>query len=250
MLTLRVNKKNCIAARWKCHCFIIDRFYLFYLFFDGVCDFNFQISDKIQFYQKTNDSAIQMSRNVTNRLIGNYGHYRIGFGQMVDRLNIQNCTLQWNQRAASICLPICREYSIRNSSFDSTPSSTASSSMVPKINALLNETKKLAPASKVVIDSGKSLFRRQWDAFFNWYDEVSHTNEVRNAHRQVEEIQEKLNQAQNLRREVSKELNNIRYELQMCFADQVNCQKGDPRYLELVRREIEVNFIERKKNST
>lgn len=112
----------------------------------------------------------------------------------------------------------------------------------------MNETKKFGPASRTAIDSGKSLFRRQWDAFFNWYDEVSHTNEVREAHRQVEELQEKLNQAQNLRRDVSKELNNIRYDLQTCFADQANCQKGDPRYLELVRREIEVRF-EMKKNT-
>lgn len=184
-----------------------------------------------------------MSRNITNRLIGNYGHFRIGFEY---RINIQNslnpnCTAKWNQRAPCLTSAICREYSIRNSTWNSTPSS-ASTSMSPKINDLLYETKKLEPASRVVLDSGKSLFRRQWDAFFNWYDEVSHTNEVRDAHRQVEELQEKLNQAQNLRRDVSKELNDIRYELQMCYADQANCQKGDPRYLELVRREIEVSY--------
>lgn len=186
-----------------------------------------------------------MSRNVSNRLIGNHGYIRIGFGQMIHRYNLQNslnsnCSFQWNHRVSCVSSSLSREYSIRNSSgFDSSPP-PSSSSLLPKINALLNETKKLAPASKTVIDSGKSLFRRRWDAFFNWYDEVSHTNEVRDAHRQVEELQEKLNEAQNLRRDVSKELNNIRYDLQMCFADQVNCQKGDPRYLELVRREIEV----------
>lgn len=199
-----------------------------------------------------------MSRNVSNRLIGNYGHIRIVFGQMIGhRYNIQNslnsnCILQWNRRASYPCisLSICREYSIRNSSMDSPTSSTSSTPILPKINDLLNETKKLAPASKLVLDSGKSLFRRQWDVFFNWYDEVSHTNEVREAHRQVDDLQDKLSQAQNLRRDVCKELNDIRYELQVCFADQANCQKGDPRYLELVRREIEVSFIfEKKKNN-
>lgn len=192
-----------------------------------------------------------MSRNVSNRLIGNYGHIRYVFGHMLQRSNLQNSLssnyiLQWNQRASCISSAICREYSIRNSSLDSSSSTapaSSSSSLLPKINDLLNETKKLAPASRTVIDSGKSLFRRQWDAFFNWYDEISHTNEVREAHRQVEELQEKLNEAQNLRRDVSKELNVIRYDLQMCFADQANCQKGDPRYLELVRREIEVGFL-------
>lgn len=174
-----------------------------------------------------------MSRNLSNRLIGNYGHIRLVYGQMYggQRYNSLNSNYILQNR----------EYSIRNSSLDS--SSSAASPMLPKINALLNETKKLAPASKIVIDSGRSLFRRQWDAFFNWYDEVSHTNEVRDAHRQVEELQEKLNEAQNLRRDVSKELNGIRYELQMCYADQANCQKGDPRYLELVRREIEVTTV-------
>lgn len=183
---------------------------------------------------------------MTNHLIGNYGHSRIGLGQMVNRLNIPYSLnsidiRQWNH-------PI-RDYCIRKSSLDSPPSTpvsspSSSSSMLPKINDLLHETKKLAPASKTMIDSGKSLLRRQWDAFFNWYDEVSHTNEVRDAHRQVDELQDKLNRAQNLRRDVSKELNGIRYELQMCFADQANCHKGDPRYLELVRREIEVSALE------
>lgn len=197
-----------------------------------------------------------MSRNATARLVGNYGYVRFGFGHMVYRLSVQNSlntnyVVQSNHRVFGIPSTVCREYSIRNSTMDTSPSTTTSP-MLPKINALLNETKKLAPASKNVMDSGKSLLRRQWDAFFTWYDEVSHTNEVRDAHKQVEESQDKLNQAQNLRRDVSKELNNIRYELQMCFADQANCQKGDPRYLELVRREIEVkangiNGIKREK---
>lgn len=109
----------------------------------------------------------------------------------------------------------------------------------PKISALVSEANKLSAGTTITVH-GKSLLRRQWDAFWNWYDEISHTNEVRQAHKQVEQIQEKLNEAQQLRRDISKELSDTRYELQMCFADQVNCQKGDPRYLELIRREIEV----------
>lgn len=114
-------------------------------------------------------------------------------------------------------------------------------STVPKIRELVRQTKQLSMKTTEHIGiKGKSLIAQQWNAFWNWYDEFSHTNEVRMAHKQIEELQEKLNEAQQLRRDVSKELHDIRYELQMCFADQINCQKGDPRYLELIRREIEV----------
>lgn len=135
-----------------------------------------------------------------------------------------------------------RMHSTRQSVSD-TSNAPSATSILPKINALINDSRKVAPASRNIIDNGKSLFRRQWEAFFNWYDEISHTNEVRDAHKQVEDLQDKMSQAQQMRRDVSKELNDIRYELQMCFADQANCQKNDPRYLELIRREIQVGAI-------
>lgn len=117
---------------------------------------------------------------------------------------------------------------------------------LPDVNQLLStishisHTNTLQPAIRIV-KSGKSIFDRKWNSFWVWYDEVSHTNEVRDAHKHVEELQEKLNQVQQLRREVSKELNDIRYKLQLCYADLANCQKGEPRYLELIRKEYEVN---------
>lgn len=187
-----------------------------------------------------------MLRHITSQLKWNYGMIRTVKGAQYDGFVTvfeSNCGLRWEQRSWNT-INYCN-YSTQKSSPDATsiPSaSTASASMLPKINALISESNKLAPASRNIINSGKSLFRRQWEAFFNWYDEFSHTNEVRNAHKQVEDLQDKLNQAQQLRRDVSKELNDIRYELQMCFADQAKCQKSDPRYLELIRREIEVRI--------
>lgn len=188
-----------------------------------------------------------MSRSVTNRLIWSYGIGRMVNYRQVHRLHnthISNVHSNqfWCQNVAISV--INRSYSIQQSSSDTpTPVSPATTSnILPKINALLSETKVAAKKlkSNKIINNGRSLFRRQWDAFFNWYDEISHTNEVREAHKQVEDLQEKLSEAQHLRRDVSKELNDIRYDLQTCFADQANCPKNDARYLELIRREIEV----------
>lgn len=182
-----------------------------------------------------------MLRNIANRSKWNYGavgavvnyrKYRLGNANI---FALNHCLLS-EQR--SWILNDRRNYSTRQPPVET---STASSTILPKINALISDSNKLAPVSRNIINNSKSLFRRQWEAFFNWYDEISHTNEVREAHKQVEDLQDKLNQAQELRRDVSKQLNDIRYELQTCFADQANCPKGDPRYLELIRREIEVS---------
>lgn len=182
-----------------------------------------------------------MLRNIANRSKWNYGavgavvNYRkYGLGNA--KFFALNHCLLLDQR--SWILNNRRNYSTRQPPVET---STASSTILPKINALISDSNKLAPVSRNIINNSKSLFRRQWEAFFNWYDEISHTNEVREAHKQVEDLQDKLNQAQELRRDVSKQLNDIRYELQTCFADQANCPKGDPRYLELIRREIEVS---------
>lgn len=179
-----------------------------------------------------------MSRNIANQLIWNYGFGRMASCRRINGLagaRVFNSNYNMSRGQSTSVSIIYRKFSTRESD------TTTSASILPKINALLNDTKKLTPVSTNIINNSKSLFRRQWEAFFNWYDEISHTNEVRIAHKQVEELQDKLNQAQQLRRDVSKELNDIRYELQMCYADQANCQKGDPRYLELIRREIEAS---------
>lgn len=69
---------------------------------------------------------------------------------------------------------------------------------------------------------------------------MSHTSEIREAHLHVEKLQEELKLAQERRRDISRELSDIRYELQLVYADLANCKKGEPRYLELIRKEYEV----------
>lgn len=181
-----------------------------------------------------------MSRNVANQLMLKYGFGQMASCRTINRLvSAQILNTNYNLlcgQSVSVLVNY-RDFSTRQPAPDTSESST----ILPKINALLIDTKKLTPVSTNLYTNGKSLFRRQWEAFFNWYDEISHTNEVRNAHKQVEELQEKLSQAQELRRDVSKELSNIRHDLQVCYADQANCSKGDPRYLELIRKEIEVS---------
>lgn len=174
-----------------------------------------------------------MSKSATNRLIGSNGLIRVVVCRNVRNLN-SNSILRCSTRQSPSA----------NVSTNISASTNTPTSMTSKINVLLNEMHRSASSSRMMlIDNGKSLLRRQRDAFIAWYDEISHTNEIREAHKQVEHLQDKLNQAQQLRRDVSKDLNDIRYKLQMCYADQVNCHKGDPRYLELIRREIEVSWL-------
>lgn len=181
-----------------------------------------------------------MFRNIGNQLVWNYGRLAIcnRMATSTRLISTKNIVLRGYGTTDSIN---ARHFCTKQT--DPSLQISSPTSIMPKITALLNETKQFTPVSTNIIGNGKSLFRRQWEAFFNWYDEISHTNEVRLAHKQVEELQDKLNQAQQLRRDVSKELNDIRYELQMCYADQANCQKGDPRFLELIRREIQVRDI-------
>lgn len=125
-----------------------------------------------------------------------------------------------------------------------TTSSNALSTSLPKVQSWIQDANKLmAPMSKKFLLSGQSMIYRRWAAISDWYDKFSHTNEIREAHIHVEKLQEKLNEAQQLRRETSKELNDIRYQLQMCYADLANCQKGESKYLEVIRREFEVGIF-------
>lgn len=135
-----------------------------------------------------------------------------------------------------------RYYSNNNQKRDaSLDASNASKSTLPTVQSLLSDANKLmTPVSQRILNNSRTMFTRNWNAFIAWYDEISHTNEIREAHKQVEELQEKLSQAQQLRREVSKELTDIRYKLQMCYGDLANCQKGDPKYIEIIRKEFEV----------
>lgn len=92
-----------------------------------------------------------------------------------------------------------------------------------------------------LIQNGQSMVKNKLNSIYSSYEKFSHMDEIREAHQNVENLQEELKIVQQRRREIAKDLNDIRYELQLCYADLANCKKGEPRYLELIRKEYEVN---------
>lgn len=167
--------------------------------------------------------------------------YRAAGTNRLPRLINESTTILIN-RSNRQSLNCCRYYSNNNQKRDALLDAVnASRSTLPTVQSLVSDANKLmSPVSQRILNNSRTILTRNRDAFFAWYDKISHTNEIRDAHKQVEELQEKLNQAQQLRREVSKELTDIRYKLQMCYGDLANCQKGDPKYLEIIRKEFEV----------
>lgn len=105
----------------------------------------------------------------------------------------------------------------------------------------VNETKSIIFLnSRKTFYTGQAILQRQVDLFFSWYDHVTHTNEIRDAHRKVDEIQEKLNRAYTKRHKMNIDLNHLRDKLQNCHADLAHYQRTDPKYMELIRQEIDV----------
>lgn len=91
------------------------------------------------------------------------------------------------------------------------------------------------------IKSGQLMVKDKVNSMYQFYDRFSHTNEIREAHDHVERLQEELKAAQQKRRDIAKQMNDTRYELQVCNGELFSCQKGEPRYLELIRKEYEVS---------
>lgn len=98
-----------------------------------------------------------------------------------------------------------------------------------------------------VLRAGQQRINNKINNIYQSYEELSHTNEVRAAHQHVENLQEELKAAQERRRDIAKQLSDIRYELQLCYADLANCKKGEPRYLELIRKEYDIHHREKTK---
>lgn len=97
------------------------------------------------------------------------------------------------------------------------------------------------PTPSSLVKNSQSLVQNRLNALYQHYDRFSHTNEIREAHEHVERLQEELKATQQKRRDVAKQMNDVRYELQVCYGELASCQKGEPRYLELVRKEYEVS---------
>lgn len=103
------------------------------------------------------------------------------------------------------------------------------------------------PTNPSPLKNAQSLMNDKLNSMYKYYDRFSHTDEIREAHEHVERLQEELIETQQKRRDVAKKMNDIRYEIQVCYGELASCQKGESRYLELVRKEYEVsaNAIER-----
>lgn len=91
------------------------------------------------------------------------------------------------------------------------------------------------------LKNAQTVFNNKLNSMYKYYDRFSHTDEIREAHEHVERLQEELKETQQKRRDVAKKMNDIRYEIQVCYGELASCQKGESRYLELVRKEYEVS---------
>lgn len=97
------------------------------------------------------------------------------------------------------------------------------------------------PPIRTIIQNGQSLVKDKVNSVYQYIDRFSRTNEIREAHEHVERLQEELIEIQQKRREVANKMTDIRYDIQMLYGELSNCQKGEPRYLDLVRKEYEVS---------
>lgn len=84
-------------------------------------------------------------------------------------------------------------------------------------------------------------FRKKIGEVYTIYEKLSGMDEVRMAQDKVINIQDQLNDAQNKRRSFIQELSQIRKELQSLHSEILNCGRGESRYLDLVKKEIDVS---------
>lgn len=94
---------------------------------------------------------------------------------------------------------------------------------------------------------GQIRIKDKLNSMYKSYEDYSLTSDVREAHKHVDLLQEELKIAQQRRRDISRELSDIRYELQLIYGDLANCKKEEPRYLEIVRKEYETHHKEKQK---
>lgn len=121
-----------------------------------------------------------------------------------------------------------------------------------KPNALINNRKTLLSLcfqryNSTSANNLENIKRYQLNKKFNdvyrFYEEISGMDVVRLAQDKVIAIQDQLQLAQEKRRELINELSVIRKDLQGIHTEIMNCGKGEHRYLELIKQEIDVSSI-------
>lgn len=113
-------------------------------------------------------------------------------------------------------------------------------STIPLMDSLNGTQHRIIQNSRQAVNTTGAIVHKKLDGFFVWYDDVTHRTDVLDAHKKLDEIQDKLNRTQNLRREVFMQLNTLNNELQSCYDDLRFCQRGEKRYSELIHKETEV----------
>lgn len=167
------------------------------------------------------------------------------FCKFTNRLQFVNLTQSiqtWNQRSTKGFLTQPKIFWLQSASYCITQNVKDDK----KSSTSITKTDPQSPYSGI-LRAGQQKFNNKLNNIYQSYEELSHTNEVRAAHQHVERLQDELKVAQQRRRDIAKQLSDMRYELQVCYADLANCKKGEPRYLELIRKEYDIHNREKTK---
>lgn len=89
----------------------------------------------------------------------------------------------------------------------------------------------------------QNQLNKKFNDVYRFYEEISGMDVVRLAQDKVISIQDQLQLAQDKRRELINDLSVIRKELQGIHTEIMNCGKGEHRYLELIKQEIDVSSL-------
>ncbi|GAB0093629.1 hypothetical protein DMENIID0001_087970 [Sergentomyia squamirostris] len=116
-----------------------------------------------------------------------------------------------------------------------------------KINLPLRSLQESGIAMSKTSPNLASLTHKYYRKLIGTYEELSGAREIREAQEKVIETQERLKEAQEEKRKIVLELLDIRKNLQTLNNDIHAMDKGNPHYLELVRRQIELMQAEREK---
>lgn len=84
---------------------------------------------------------------------------------------------------------------------------------------------------------------RKVNEVYTLYERISGLDEVKDAQNRVYKIQDMVKDAQDRKRDLVHQLGLVRSELKQLHQDIMNCQRGESRYLDLIKKEIEVSIF-------
>lgn len=96
---------------------------------------------------------------------------------------------------------------------------------------------------EVTLNTYSQLSEVKWTDALSFYETFMHTGDVREGHKKVIDIQNRLLKAQQRRIDIMTELTIARREQQIIQDELANCTRSQDRYLGLVRKEIDVSSL-------